>query len=99
MIVALQRLAAARAFEDDLAPAMTAYVRERANRAASVAYDNDRQVAETRREKIAGARNLSGMPHVLPRAMKDALLLSLKDVGIDVPSRRQRIPALDRTRD
>jgi hypothetical protein len=97
--VALQGFAIAGAFEHDLAPAMTAYVGERANLPASIANDHNRLIAENRREKIAGARHLPGMSDVLPRAMEDALLLSLKDVGLNVPSRRQRVPALKRTRE
>ena len=99
MIVALQRFAIAGTFEHDLAPAMTAYVGERANRFFSIQQDHDRDVSQMRREKIAGAIQLSGMSDVLPGAMKDALLLSLKHVRLDIPSRGQRIAALKRARE
>ena len=99
VIVALQRLAIAGAFEHDLAPAMTAYVGERADRAARITNDHDRQIAQIRREEIADATDLRGMSDVLPRAMKDSFLLSLKDGVIDVPSRGQRIAALERGRE
>ena len=99
MIVALKRLAIPGAFEDNLAPAMPAYVCKRANRFFSIPHNHDRDVAQKRREKIPNARHLPRMSHVLPSAMEDALLLSLKNVGIDVPSSRQSIPALKRPRD
>ena len=99
MIVALQRLAVAGAFEHDLAPAMTAYVSECANRAARIANDHDWQITQLRREEIADATDLPGMSDVLPRAMEDSFLLSLKDAVIDVPSRGQRIAALKRARE
>ena len=99
VIVALQRLAIAGAFEHDLAPAMTAYVGERANRAARIANDHDRQIAQIRREEIADATDLRGMSDVLPCAMKDSFLLSLKHAVIDVPSRGQRIAAFKRARE
>jgi hypothetical protein len=75
---------------------MTAYVGERANRAARIANDHDRQIAQLRREEIADATDLPGMSDVLPGAMKDSLLLSLEDGVIDVPSRGQRIAAFKR---
>src|SRR6266852_2773101 len=56
--------------------------------------DDDRHVAQTGREKIAGAIHLSGMSDVLPRTMEDALLLGPEHFGIHVPTSGQRIAPL-----
>ena len=85
MIVALQRLPVAGAFEDDFASAMAAYVGERAKRAVAGSRDYDGNVAEAGREKIAGAAYLSGVSDVLPGAMEDAFFLGAEYFGIDVP--------------
>ena len=97
--MALQRLAIARALEHNLAPPMPANIGERPNRFFSIPHNHDRDVAQKRREEIPNARYLPSMPDVLPRAMKDPLLLGLKHLALDIPSRRQGIPALDRTCD
>src|SRR5208283_5970354 len=99
VIVALQGHPVAGAFEDDLAAAMTAYVGESAKRSAGVSKEHDRQVAQMRREKIAGAIQLPGMSHVLPGAMEDALLLGLKDAGVNVPAGGKSIAAFERAGD
>src|SRR3984957_17682944 len=44
VVVTLQGLAIARAFKDDLTPAMTAYVGKRANRTTGISHDHDRQI-------------------------------------------------------
>src|ERR1700735_1998419 len=98
VIVALQRLAIAGAFENNLAPAMPAHVGKRANRFFSIPHNHDRDVTQKRREKIPDVGHLPSMSHVLPRAMKDPVLLSLKTLGLDIPSSRQRIASLKRTR-
>jgi len=66
VIVALQSLAIAGAFEDDFAAAMTAYVGECAKGAVVVSGDDDRDVADSSCEEIAGATYLSGVPDILP---------------------------------
>ncbi len=86
MIVALQRLAVAGAFEDDFAAAMAAYVGEGAKGAVVVSGDDDWDVADSGCEEITGATYLSGVADVVPRTMEDALLLSAEDFWIYVPS-------------
>jgi hypothetical protein len=62
----LEGLAVAGAFEDDFAASMAAYVGECAKGAVAVPRDDDGNVAEAGREKIAGASYLSGVSDVLP---------------------------------
>jgi hypothetical protein len=78
---------------------MPAHVGERPNRFFSIPHNHDRDVAQKRRKEIPNARYLSSVPDILPRAMKDLLFLGLKHIGLDIPSRRQSIPALKSPRD
>ena len=69
---------------------MAADVDEAAQDAVSVARDDDRCAADLRGE-VAGRRELSGVPDVLPRGAEDPLLLPPQDLGIRVPGERQRL--------
>jgi hypothetical protein len=66
MIVALERLTVAGAFEDDLAPAMATHVGECVEYPIVTSRDYDWDVTELSREKIAGVIDLSGVSCVLP---------------------------------
>ena len=89
VVRALQRLARTGPAGHDV-PAVTTDVEERSQFSVARACNHYGDLAGGGREK-AGLSDLAGVARVLPRARKDPLTLAPQDVGIRVPSPRQRL--------
>src|SRR5919201_5962244 len=84
VIPALQRFAASVTVGDGEA-AMPADVEQRAQLAVARARHDHGNLSDGRREERAGLRDLTCMPHVLPRAGEDPLLLASQHGLVRVP--------------
>jgi hypothetical protein len=83
VVRALERLALSGSVRHDV-PAVTADVEEGAELPVTRAGDDDRDLAGRRGEESTVC-DLSGVPHVLPRAREDPLSLEPEHLGVRVP--------------